>query len=233
MKNKLKPINTLSLVDRVEQNLNEYFESNNLKPGDSIPKEMEIAEAMGVSRTVVREAILRLRMLGLIESKKHSGMILTEPDILNGMGKVLNPKMLGANTLKDIFELRLILEMGMADLLFVRKTDLLLTELEEIVVQGEDAELEKMNFSLKHEIEFHGKLYEISKNQTLLRFQSMLLPVFKWVHENHYYGEYEYNEGFVTHRKLFDILKSGSPSEFREGMRRHLEPHFERAFKID
>ena len=231
MKNKLKPINTLSLVDRVEENLKEYFETNNLKPGDSIPKEIEIAESLGVSRTVVREAVLRLRTLGLIESKKHSGMILTEPDILNGFGKVLNPKMLGNNILKDIFELRLILEVGMADLLFKRKNDQIMAELDQIVKRGEDAKLEKLNFSLKHEIEFHGKLYEISENNTLLRFQSMLLPVFKWVHENHYFGAYEYKEGFVTHRDLYNILHSGTPNEFRIGMRRHLEPHFERALK--
>lgn len=231
MKNKLKPINTLSLVDRVEQNLREYFETNNLKPGDPIPKEMEIAEALGVSRTVVREAILRMRTLGLIESKKHKGMMLTEPDILNGFEKVLNPKMLGNDTLKDIFELRLMLEIGMADLLFERKTAETMAELEKIVSRGEDAELEKMNFSLKHEIEFHSKLYEISQNHTLLRFQSMLLPVFKWVHENHYYGAYEYKEGFVTHRGLFEILQTGTPDQFRLGMRKHLEPHFERIFK--
>ncbi len=230
---KLKPINTLSLVDRVEENLKEYFESNNLKPGDSIPKEVEIAESLGVSRTVVREAILRLRTLGLVESKKHKGMTLTEPDIMTGFEKVLNPKMLGANTLKDIFELRLILEMGMADLLFERKNTTHMNELERIVSLGEKDAKEKNNFSLKHEIDFHGKLYEISGNTTLLRFQSLLLPVFEWVHENHYNGHYDYKEGFVTHRGLLEILKKGTPAEFRDGMRKHLAPHFERTFQQD
>ena len=89
LKNKIKPVDTLSLVDKVELRLMEFFSENQVKPGDSIPKEMEFAESLGVSRTVIREAFLRLRALGLIESKKHRGMIFTQPDVLNGFAKVL------------------------------------------------------------------------------------------------------------------------------------------------
>ena len=67
---KLKGIETNSLVDRVEARLVELLQSRQLKVGDSIPKEMELAEIIGVSRTVIREALLRLRTMGLIESKK-------------------------------------------------------------------------------------------------------------------------------------------------------------------
>ena len=63
---KIRPVSTLSLVDKVEIRLREYFEYNNLKPGDSLPTEIDLSKALGVSRTVVREAFLRLRTLGLV-----------------------------------------------------------------------------------------------------------------------------------------------------------------------
>ena len=69
-KDSIKSVDTSSLVDKVEASLVELLQERKLKVGDVIPKEVELAEALGVSRTVVREALTRLRIMGLIESKK-------------------------------------------------------------------------------------------------------------------------------------------------------------------
>ena len=63
----MKSIDTSSLVDKVETNLIELFIQQNFKVGDSTPKELDLAQSLGVSRTVVREAMLRLRLMGLVE----------------------------------------------------------------------------------------------------------------------------------------------------------------------
>ncbi|WP_316834312.1 GntR family transcriptional regulator [Pedobacter nutrimenti] len=55
----LKNIDTSSLVDKVEKSLIELFIEKKFKVGDCIPKELELTQAMGVSRTVIREALLR------------------------------------------------------------------------------------------------------------------------------------------------------------------------------
>ena len=175
---KPKPVldTSLSLVDRVEQNLREYFAEANLQPGDAIPKESELALSMGVSRTALREALSRLKTLGLIESKRNRGIILTQPDILGSFERVLNPMLLDSATLQDIFELRLVLEMGITDFLFIRKTKENLEKLEQLVCKEE--ETKDKFLKNRYDVEFHSMLYEISGNQTLLRFQKMLLPIF-------------------------------------------------------
>jgi len=231
---KIQPLKSLSLVDKVELRLVDYFKENKLVAGDAIPKEMEFAEALGVSRTVVREALLRLRTLGLIESKKHRGMILTQPDFILNFERVVDSNLLSDDTLKDMFELRLILEMGMADLLFARKTDKDLEELDSIVAKQEKEETDTSFFSLENEIAFHGKLYEIAGNSTLQRFQQVLLPVFQYVHKNKLPNkEYNYSQKFVTHRDLLNHLKEGSPTSFREALRQHLEPHFDQILESE
>jgi DNA-binding FadR family transcriptional regulator len=63
-------VDNSSLVDKVEANLVELLQSRKLKVGDVIPKEVELVELLGVSRTVIREAITRLRTMGIIESKR-------------------------------------------------------------------------------------------------------------------------------------------------------------------
>jgi len=229
LKNKIKPINTLSLVDKVELRLMEFFSENQVKPGDAIPKELEFSESLGVSRTVIREAFLRLRTLGLIESKKHRGMIFTQPDVFNGFAKILNPKLLGEETLRDIFELRLILELGMAEMIFARKTEEDIEKLEIIVAREEQKGMDYTKFSLAQEIDFHGQLYQMSGNETLQRFQSLLLPIFQFVHDNGFFNkDYKYSKKYKMHRDILKTIKTGSPDKFRSAMKQHLEPHLEK-----
>ena len=232
---KIIPLENLSLVDKVENRLKEYFKENNLKVGDSIPKEIEFAEALGVSRTVIREAFLKLRAIGVVDSKKRKGMVLTQPDIIQNFEKIIEFNLLGDQTLKDIFELRLILEMGMADLLFARKTKEDIAELEKIVIKQEKEARNTVVFSLDIEIDFHGKLYEMSKNTTLQRFQDLLLPVFEYVNDIMLpeQKDFEYSSGnFVTHRDLLELLKGDDPEKFRAAMRQHLEPQFDKIFDL-
>lgn len=232
---KLKPIVSVSLVDRVERRIISYIKDNNLQEGDSLPKEMEFAESLGVSRTAVREAMLRLRTLGLIESKKHRGMILMKPDLVNNFERMLDPAILDENMLLNLFEFRLMLEVGMVDFLFARKTDKQLKELEEIVNNSDDTRCDSENFHLENEIKFHGKLYEMAGNELLKKFQTVLMPIFEYVHD---LGKYENSSLFpeggkrVTHKDLLEELRTGSPESFRQLMREHLTPHFNRAIKM-
>ena len=229
IQDKLKGIETNSLVDRVEARLVELLQSRQLKVGDTIPKEIELAEIIGVSRTVIREALLRLRTMGLIESRKKKGAVITSPDIFGNLSKSMNPYLLDDNTLREVFEPRLVLEVGMADLLYHRITKNDIEDLRRIV-QDEPTDAENRIFNVNHEIAFHGKLYEISGNQTMRKFQKMLLPVFEYVHESGLLKKPASRKKFISHRGLVDILENGSPEMFRNAMRNHLDNHFARLF---
>lgn len=225
----LRTVDTSSLVDKVEASLVELLQLRKLKVGDSIPKELELAETLGVSRTVIREALLRLRMMGLIESKKKKGAIITSPDLFGIMSKSMNPHVLDQDTLKEIFEIRLVLEIGMADLLFHRITKADIAELKKIV-SNEPPVAQYHLFNIEHEIAFHGKLYEITGNETMKKFQKMLLPVFDYVHKSGLLKKQPQLKTFVSHTGLIKILEKGTPEAFRNGMRNHLENHFARIF---
>lgn len=229
LKTNLKSIDTSSLVDKVEANLVELLQQRKLKLGDSIPKEIELAEALGVSRTVIREALLRLRVMGLIESKKKKGAVITSPDLFGIMSKSMNPHVLDQDTLKEIFEIRLVLEIGMADFIFHRITKEDLDELKEIV-SHEPPATEHHLFNIEHEVAFHGKLYEITGNETLKKFQKMLLPVFDYVHNSGLLKKPAQVKKYVSHKGLVDIIENGSPELFRNAMRNHMENHFARIF---
>ena len=229
-KESFKSVDTSSLVDKVEASLVELLLDRKMSVGDVIPKEVELAQSLGVSRTVIREALTRLRMMGLIESKKKKGSVITSPDLFGMMSKSMNPHILDQDTLKEIFEIRLVLEIGMADLLFQRITKKDIEQLKEIV-SNEPPVTQYHLFNIEHEIAFHGKLYEITGNNTLKKFQKMLLPVFDYVHNSGLLKKQPMLKTFVSHKGLIDILEDGTPEKFIDAMRQHLENHFARLFK--
>lgn len=219
----IEKITHKTMAEVVEIRLREYLKKKAFKPGDALPTEMELSEALGVSRNVLREALSRLRMLGMIESKKKRGMILASPDILGSFERVLDPAIIDENTLRDIFEIRLTLEMGLADLLYLRKTKKDVEELEKIALTHSVTEGPE-TFRIKNEIAFHGKIYQMTGNETLKRFQSLLLPTFGYLVSL----EKVPIIGKVTHIDLVNILKTGSKEEFRQGMLSHLQHHFDK-----
>lgn len=223
---KIRPVESLTQVDKIEITLQEYFRTENFAPGDAIPKEMELAEAMGVSRTALREAIARFKTLGIIESRKNRGMILTRPDILNNMQRLMDPQLLHGDTMKEIFEMRLVIEIGLADILFLRKTEAGLIKLEQIVEKEEKTE--SKNERIKYDVEFHSMLYEISQNETIQRFQKMLLPIFDYMDTELHIKSQIPNKEYASHRVLLNILRNGTPEEFRSKMKNHLFNYFEK-----
>jgi len=218
----LAPVETLNLTDAVERRVLDGIRSSALKPGDVLPGEQALAKQLGISRSMVREALSRLRMLGLLQSRKRRGMVLAHPDLFEGLERVMDPAFLDEETVRDLFEMRLVLEMGMADLLFERKTEEDIRELERIVTEERNAPTESVR--LAAEIAFHAKLYRMSGNRTLARFQALLRPFFQSL-------AHRPRRGTVRHVELIRVLRCGSPEEFRVAMRRHLAPHFDRIFR--
>jgi len=104
-----------------------------------------------------------------------------------------------------------------------RKTDKDVAVLEAIAMK-QQVTVGKPSWRIKHEIAFHGKLYQMTGNETMHRFQQMLLPIFGYVMEL----EEVYTPASVSHIELVDILKKGSKEKFRQGMYQHLKHHFDR-----
>jgi len=228
---KLRRIENLSQVDKIEMNLRDYLRSENFQPGDALPKEVELAQAMGVSRTAIREALSRFRTLGIIESRRNRGMILTRPDLFNNMERVLDPQLLDEDTLNEIFEMRLVIEVGLGELLFLRRHNADFKKLDEIV-QKEKKATRKIDL-VKYDIAFHSMLYQLSGNETIMRFQKMLLPIFDHVYTklsestDAYANHHAANEkDAVTHQDLLNTLKHGTLEAFRSQMRKHLIVYF-------
>jgi DNA-binding FadR family transcriptional regulator len=70
---------TRSLAEAVVEYLKERIASQALQRGDKLPTESELMDTLGVSRTVIREAISRLQAGGLIETRHGIGSFMLKP----------------------------------------------------------------------------------------------------------------------------------------------------------
>ncbi|WP_273163219.1 FadR/GntR family transcriptional regulator [Bacteroides fluxus] len=215
----------ITLVDQVEDRLLTYFREHDLRIGDAIPNELELTSALGVARSVLREALSRLKMMGMIETRTRKGMILREPSILGGMKRVVDPRILGESSLFDILGFRIALEIGICSDLFHNITSKDIQELEEIVRIG--IAFENNEYAPISEFAFHSKLYEITGNKTIYEFQEIIHPVMSFVK-----GKFKsllepinirikQEGGLVTHADLLQYIKANDEAGYRIALERH------------
>ena len=118
----LKKINRSSVVQRVIDRLTDAMLSGELKPGDKIPTEMELAEQLGVARNSIREAIKILVYIGVLEIKRADGTF-----VCNGFSESLIDPMiygiiLNQQNASDLNELRAMVETGVMRLAVMKSS---------------------------------------------------------------------------------------------------------------
>lgn len=215
----------ITLVDQVEDRLLSYFKEKDLKAGNAIPNELELANALGVARSVLREALSRLKMMGMIESRTRRGMILTEPSILGGMKRVVDPRILSEESLFDILGFRIALEIGICNDIFRNVTPKDILELEEIVRMG--IAFENNEYAPISEFSFHAKLYEITGNKTISEFQEIVHPVMIFVKDKFkdllepINIEMKKKKQIVTHADLLGFIKKEDEAGYRNAIEQH------------
>lgn len=225
----------VTLVEQTQRDILKYISQN----GNSsrLPKEQEFVELLGVSRVVVREALSRLRAVGIIETKRKKGTVVVVPEVFGVLKSIVASGLLDKDTLRDLYQLRLMLEIGMADFIYMNRTDAQMEELDRIVAEevslsNEMATADDMDqrYAIAKkltdvDVRFHSKLFEMTGNKSLIDFQYILRHLFTL-----YYPKIRtdyHSRTLVSHVSLYNILRTSTPDAFRMGMRLHLKTQFD------
>ena len=96
------PLVAERLSDRLAARLGQQIDTGSLRPGDRLPTELRLAEAHGVSRTVVREAVHQLKSRGLLRSRQGSGVYVTAAP----SGEALTLELHLIDSIDDVLQVR-------------------------------------------------------------------------------------------------------------------------------
>ena len=129
----LKSLKKESVVQSVINRLTDAMRAKELRPGDKIPPEPELAESLGVARSSVREAIKILTYLGVLESKRSEGTFVCNGYKESMIDPMVYGIILNQDSFENLMELREMTEAGMMRLAIDHHDEEELIELEEIL----------------------------------------------------------------------------------------------------
>jgi GntR family transcriptional repressor for pyruvate dehydrogenase complex len=204
------------VVDHLEQRI---F-SGEFKPGDLLPAERELSADLGVSRSVVREALGKLDSLGLVQRRQGSGTRVAPPTsapVLKTFQRIFQA---GDIDLNDLTEARLPLEIAMVRLAAERRTDDHVHKLEQQQAILKDEKLD-VESHLRADEAFHAILADAAGNPM---FGMLLEPVQLLRHEPYrkHYDEYQLRQAHAEHQAILDAVRAGDAGAAEAAVRAHL-----------
>lgn len=151
-----------SLSDRLAARLSAQIESGQLQPGDRLPTEAQLALQHGVSRSVVREAVHRIKSRGLLLSRQGSGVFVAARALHKALE--FDPAVLGSvSNLLQVLEVRRVMEGEIAALAAERATRVQITALRR-ALQAIDAASARGEDGVTEDLSFHLAIAEASGN---------------------------------------------------------------------
>ena len=151
-----------TLTDRVFKALTQLIRGGDFKAGSQLPSELEMAGHFGVSRTVIREAISRLKSEGMVESRQGSGVFVRSPNTQAPFR--IDPNLMDSiDSVLQVVELRLSLEGEIAALAARRRSETQMAAIQHALRQIELEEREGKD-GVEADIEFHRSIAEATNN---------------------------------------------------------------------
>ncbi len=210
-----------ALYTAVCEYIKNYILENNLKPGDPLPPEGQLADDLEVGRSSVREAVKSLQSLGIIEVRRGNGLFVRELNFDPILETFLFGLQFNPHTLAELLQVRIWLEVAVigdavehihADEL--EKLEIVLKTWEQRVQAGEEySDLDET---------FHQIIYGVINNQTLMKLFAVFWIVFVGL-ENEVTHDPDPQEVLDSHNSILEAIKAHDPALTRRRLTQHFD----------
>jgi GntR family transcriptional repressor for pyruvate dehydrogenase complex len=225
---KQEKIKKTTLSDQVCKIIKQKIKEAQWPEGEKIPSENELAEAFGVNRLTVRNALQKLNAMGIVETRAGEGTFVKQFDILEYINE-MSDLMTSPEMLEGVMDFRRCIELECGRLAVERANDQDIAELEQSYRHYEDITNEKssfedhMNTLINADLDFHMQVCRMSKNSLfVLAYSAVREPMFQYVKSvfvNRYlYYKVKNNIGprqdvassvaLRTHREIIQAIKN-------------------------
>jgi GntR family transcriptional repressor for pyruvate dehydrogenase complex len=221
----LRPSEGSSLVDAVIERLEELI-FGGLEPGEALPSEGQLADALAVSRLTVREATRTLAARGLLEISKGRRPRVAAPN-----GAVVGDFFKSAvrrdpRAMLDLLEVRRALEVHIAALAARRATNGDIADME-MSIQAMRAAGDESEAFHAADVRFHENLAAASGNRLLVFLIEALAEPLRESRLRSFAGHRARGGGIddviQQHQTILDAVKTRNPKSAAQAMRSHLE----------
>lgn len=211
----MRALKKTNLSEQLILQLAESIREGELDPGDRLPSERELAKRMKVSRATVREGLRVMESHGLIAIRPGSGTF-----IANGSPEGLAIA-LSHIAVRDVFELRRLLEPSICFLAAERATPDDLSRLESILTEQERSVGEQRT-SADVDGTFHRALAEATHNIAIVQLGAALIDVIALSRAPSYQTRQRALNSLDSHQRILGAIKAHAPEKARHLMDEHI-----------
>ncbi len=162
---------------QIAERLKQYIIDHDLKPGDKLPTEQELAAAFHVGRSSVREALRFLQALDVIHIRQRHGVEVRAPILGDLLSQLAYGLHFSGQPQTDLWEARLVLESGSLPLVISRATASDLQDLADFIVKMDDAVF-AADLYARLDMEYHRRLILISNNAVIQELAKVIEDFF-------------------------------------------------------
>ena len=217
-----KVVQTSRLYQQIVQQIEESIDKGELKEGDQLPAERELAQQFGVSRTAVREAVKTLSEKGLVEAYAGRGTFITNGStnsIRNTLDRMIRNGPLEGTV--HLAEMREILEPEIAFLAAKRADQDTISAMQESISVMDAARMDPEAF-IEGDLDFHLALAEAAGNPLILSLIDSIVGLLREQRMRTYYTEGGPERGQYHHKRILEAIEHRDPQGARDAMRAHL-----------
>lgn len=221
----LKPIKARRVSDQAFEQIRDLVFRGQLKPGEQLMPERELAQALGVSRPTVREAIRRLVTMGLLEQQQGAGTFVRSLNAQrehNPLAAVIEGH---DATLEELLEVRMGLE-GQAALLAAQRATAEDLQVMEKALAAMQAEIAAGRLGIDDDVSFHMALAFASKNPVQVYIMKNFYDLLHHGIKENLRALWEEPASLPIivrqHREIYEAIKDHDPEGAYQSMKRHI-----------
>lgn len=214
------------LADQCSKALSHLIGSEKYRPGDVLPSEITLAKSFGVSRTVIREAVSRLRFEGIVTSRRGKGIVVLAARS-SAARTIPMPTLDDPASLLNLIEMREGMEADAAALAAERRQASDLEQMERSLAElAEALDTGDTRTGVAADLRFHQAIYAATGNpyyphvlQTVTEQMFECLEICRTLYATRWSGG---RTGHAEHEKLFQAIRSADVEGARASARDHI-----------
>jgi GntR family transcriptional repressor for pyruvate dehydrogenase complex len=218
----IEPVRKRRISEEVFHTLKRAILDGVYKPGDRLPREIDLADELGVGKSAVGEALRTLEILRFIESPGGSGGYLIceiGMDTILGPFVDLFPDSIGA--VREVLQFRVMIESGFAKIAAHERDD---RDLEKIETSLEHMaeEIESGKIGIIGENEFHEAVAAATHNQVSLSVLKLMREILTISRKSTLIRANQPQQSLEDHRRIYKAIRNGDAPRAGELMGEHL-----------
>jgi GntR family transcriptional repressor for pyruvate dehydrogenase complex len=192
------------------------MEDGQIKVGEELPSERDLAETLGIGRGSLRECLAILEYLSIIETRGNRKVVIKDAAYFRKAVSFVRLS-IQEDTLLDSIEFRRVNEVAIVELACERATEEDLERLNESVLR-----LEKDLYDYMADVDFHCNLARASHNVIFAATIDLFTTMIADVRLRYYKLPNYYKRTLDSHRRIYKAIENRDRISAREEMEKHL-----------